>query len=274
MDRSEMLKTNFIWTPEWTAEDDADARLVYFRRAFEVAEENLPEQNVIRISADSRYKLYVNGTFMQEGPQKAMDLKSWFVDTVDIAPFLTEGENVIAVEVMRFPAANFSASRPRTNDSLLRTPVANLYVEDTNGSRDPRAPRDPSLVTVGGKSGWRCSVNREVTIVGENTRPAPIHVQEHVAATEKYAGWKTAGYDDSSWDTAKPYLFFDISLSDAPANLVPRTIPVQRHMEKTFEEALCLRDPAAAESHIDEKMKAMALAAGYSEAEACAVQGG
>ena len=271
MDRSEMLKTNFIWTPEWTAEDDADARLVYFRRAFEVAEENLPEQNVIRISADSRYKLYVNGTFMQEGPQKAMDLKSWFVDTVDIAPFLTEGENVIAVEVMRFPAANFSASRPRTNDSLLRTPVANLYVEDTNGSRDPRAPRDPSLVTVGGKSGWRCSVNREVTIVGENTRPAPIHVQEHVAATEKYAGWKTAGYDDSSWDTAKPYLFFDISLSDAPANLVPRTIPVQRHMEKTFEEALCLRDPAAAESHIDEKMKAMALAAGYSEAEACAV---
>lgn len=268
MDRAELMKTNYIWTPDWTGEDDADARIIYFRKAFDIEEGKVPEKNVIRISADSRYKLYVNGTFVQEGPQKALDLKSWYVDPADIAPFLLEGENVIAVEVLRYPAPDYSMSRPRTNDSLLRTPLANLYVEDTNGSPDPRVPRDPSLVTVGGKSGWKCSVNREITIVGENARPAPIHVQEHVTATEKYAGWKTSGYDDRAWTDAKPYLFFDLSMADAPGNLAPRTIPAQRHVEKTFDEALCLRDPATAESHIDEKKKAMALAAGFSETEA------
>lgn len=242
----DMLKTNFIWTPDWSAEDDADVRIVYFRKAFEIEKGKVPGENRIRISADSRYKLYVNGTFVQEGPQKAMDTKSWFVDPADIGPYLREGENVIAVEVMRFPAPNYSSSRPRSNDSLLRTPVAMLYVEDTNGNPDPRVPRDPSLVTVGGKTGWKCRVNREITIVGENARPAPIHVQEHVKATEAFSGWKKAGYADSSWADAKPYMFFDLSLGDAPANLVPRTIPAQRHKEKTFEEALCLRDPAAA----------------------------
>lgn len=264
----DMLKTNWIWTPDWTTEDDSDVRIIYFRKNFEIAEENLTKSDTIRISADSRYKLYVNGTFVQEGPQKALDIKSWFVDSADIAPFLHAGKNAIAVEVLRFPAPNFSSSHPKSNDSLLRTPVANLYVEDTNGSPDPRVPRDSSLVTVGGKSGWKCSVCREIAVVGENARPAPIHVQEHVKATGKYAGWKLPAYDDSEWTDAKPYLFFDISLSDAPANLVPRMIPAQRHTEKYFEEALCLRDPAAAESHIDEKIKAMAVSAGYSDAEA------
>ena len=51
--------TSWIWTPDWTAEDRLETRIVYFRKAIEL--DSVPESLPVRISADSRYKLYVNG---------------------------------------------------------------------------------------------------------------------------------------------------------------------------------------------------------------------
>ena len=96
-----MLQTNWIWLPEWTLEDAAEPHIVSFRKQFEL--QNLPQTHTIRISADSRYKLYINGNFVQEGPQKALSLKEWFVDRLDIAAYLREGTNTAAVEVLRYP---------------------------------------------------------------------------------------------------------------------------------------------------------------------------
>lgn len=264
----DMMRTNWVWVPVWTPEDDAEPRIVYFRKEFTIDAGNVPKENVIRITADSRYKLYINGQFVQEGPQKALSLKEWYVDSADIAPFLKEGQNCAAVEVLRYPAANFSSSTPNSNDSLLRTNIPNLYIEDTNGPLDPRQPKDPSLVTLAGKSGWKCSINQEIAVVGEEGNPAPIHAQEDVEATPYYAGWKVAGYNDASWEDAKSYMFFDIPQSDAPGCLVDRKIPAQRHTEKRFAEAVCLRDPAGVKYSINQMKMGMALQAGYSEEEA------
>ena len=220
MDMS-MLMNNWIWLPDWAPEDDSDARIVYFRKEITVGEK--PESKRIKISADSRYKLYVNGVFVQEGPQKALDLKDWFVDEAELAPYLKEGANAVAVEVLRYPASNFSNSNAKTNDSLLRTEIPNLYVEDLTGD-------DP----IAGKTGWKCRINREIRVFGEDERPAPIHAQEDVHATASYAGWKEPGYDDSGWSSAQPRMFFDISMADAPGCLVPRTIPPMRHEKRSF----------------------------------------
>ncbi|MBR1758154.1 MAG: hypothetical protein IJ744_05420 [Lachnospiraceae bacterium] len=232
--------TNWIWTPDWTVEDDADVRIVCFRKEFTVEPDKMPERKTIRISADSRYKLYMNGAFVQEGPQKALSLKEWYVDTAELAPYLQQGVNVAAVEVLRYPASNFSNSDAKTNDSLLRTEIPNLYIEDLT--------EDAGQLS--GKTGWKCKINREIRVYGEDERPAPIHVQEDVHATDAFAGWKKAGYDDSDWSDATPRMFFDISMSDAPGCLIPRTIPAQHHEEKQFLEAVCLRDPAMQEMEI------------------------
>lgn len=58
-----------------------------------------------------------------------------------------------------------------------------------------------------GKNGWKCTINREIAIVGEAGRPAPIHAQENVYATEFFAGWKLPG--------AAPKLIFNIAMADA-----------------------------------------------------------
>ncbi|MBR4393803.1 MAG: hypothetical protein IKT07_07210, partial [Oscillospiraceae bacterium] len=220
MDASIFL-TNWIWTSDWTPEDRLDARIVYFRKSF--SPEELPSSRQIRITADSRYKLYVNGRFVQKGPQKPLDLKEWFVDTAELTPYLQPGKNVIAVEVLRYPAPNHSSAAPNSNDSLLRTEIPHLYVEDAVPGTQP---------ALEGRRGWKCRVAREVRIVSEDAQPAPIHVQEDVAASAELAGWKTAAYDDSSWTDAVPKLYFDIPLADAPGNLVPRTIPPMAYEEK------------------------------------------
>lgn len=115
------LRTNWIWLPNWIPEDDSDACIVYFRKEMMV-DDALPAKKEIKITADSRYKLYINGKFVQEGPQKPLDQKEWFVDTANAAPYLVPGANVVAVEVLRFAASQ--------NDSLYRTNTPCLYIED------------------------------------------------------------------------------------------------------------------------------------------------
>lgn len=215
MDMS-MLMTNWIWLPEWTPEDNSDARIVYFRKEITITKK--PESKRIKISADSRYKLYVNGRFVQDGPQKALDLKDWYVDEAELAPFLQTGANAIAVEVLRYPAFG------NVNDSLLRSEMPHLYVDDANA---------PELC-LAAKTGWKCLINREVRILSEETRPAPIHAQEGVNASEKFAFWKLPRYDDSAWHDAKPKMIFDIAMAEAPYHQVPRTIPLMRQEEKCF----------------------------------------
>ena len=259
---AELMKTNWIWTPEWKAEDDRNPEIVYFRKVFMIRDGKLPESKKIRITADSRYKLYINGSFVQEGPQKATNLKEWYVDEAELAPYFTEGENVAAVEVLRYPAPNFSNSNPKTNDSLYRTEIPNLYVEDWNAAEED--------VILAGKSGWKCSINHEVRIVGEDAHPAPIHIQEIVEAKNTYDGWKETGYDDSDWKMAVSKMFFDIPASDAPGCLVPRTIPNMRYEDRKFEQAVCLRDPEGIRITVNEMIKRKALGAGMSEEEATA----
>lgn len=233
MDMSRFM-TNWIWTPDWSAADEQETHIVYFRKSFTL--EAVPTSKQIRITADSRYKLYVNGRFVQKGPQKAMDLREWFVDTAELAPFLQIGQNVIAAEVLRYPSSKVSSGSPNSNDSLLRTEIPHLYVEDAvHGEK----------TVLEGKSGWKCRVNREIRVISEDARPAPIHAQEDVIATDAFFGWKTGGYDDSAWDNAVAILYFDIPMADAPGNLVPRTIPPMVYEDKRFAAVSTVREGGA-----------------------------
>lgn len=87
------LRTNWIWLPNWIPEDDSDARIVYFRKEMMV-DDALPAKKEIKITADSRYKLYINEKFVQEGLQKPLDQKEWFVDTANAAPYLVPGQTL------------------------------------------------------------------------------------------------------------------------------------------------------------------------------------
>jgi hypothetical protein len=60
----------------------------YFRKTIDVA--TVPEKLIIHVSADNRYRLYINGKLVSWGPA-AGDLYHWNYETIDVSKFLKEG---------------------------------------------------------------------------------------------------------------------------------------------------------------------------------------
>ena len=81
----------------------------HFRRVFELRAK--PSSFVIHVSADNRYRLFVNGEQVSSGPQRS-DLMHWRYETVDLSPQLRAGRNVLAALVWNWgpekPVAQFS----------------------------------------------------------------------------------------------------------------------------------------------------------------------
>src|SRR5690606_16681105 len=91
--------TQSIWDAEWIAYPKAGGKeygVFLFRKAFEW--NGTSRKFIINLSADNRYRLFVNGKQMLEGPARS-DPNHWVFETVDIAPLLNAGRNLLAVQV-------------------------------------------------------------------------------------------------------------------------------------------------------------------------------
>lgn len=102
------LQGNWIWVPNWTDSSSANTagKIVHFTRNVDLS--SRPTKSVLHFSADTRYKLYVNGKHIAVGPTRSSPL-IWYYDTLDIAPYLKEGHNEIRFVVVRYFAALRSA---------------------------------------------------------------------------------------------------------------------------------------------------------------------
>ncbi|MCM1123084.1 MAG: hypothetical protein NC416_10910 [Eubacterium sp.] len=210
--------SNWIWIPDWEKEDQTKAHLVYFRKKFTVNE--VPDEMKVRVSAESRYKLYVNGQLAELGPCKG-DRMIWYYDEIDISPYLTEGENVLAAEVLRYPVNGWG------NHSIIRTFTPGFYLKEIGGTHGIEADET-----------WRCSVVQDFQIVSEFPWHAQLQILEKRIADAGMTGWKQKPYQDDSWDYAKSYADEQINLLTSPGNLNPRPIPsmlkVQRHFNGVY----------------------------------------
>ncbi|MEP7277002.1 MAG: alpha-L-rhamnosidase N-terminal domain-containing protein [Bacteroidota bacterium] len=68
----------------------------HFKKIFTLTAK--PARFIIHISADQRYRLFVNGRSLATGPSRS-DVQHWRYQTVDIADALLQGNNTIAVTV-------------------------------------------------------------------------------------------------------------------------------------------------------------------------------
>lgn len=73
------------------------AGLFQFKKNFTV--NSVPEKAEVKLSADTKYRLYINNKFVQVGPAKRSEFHS-FYDTIDLLPYIKEGENEISVYVV------------------------------------------------------------------------------------------------------------------------------------------------------------------------------
>jgi alpha-L-rhamnosidase len=173
------------WKAFWITvpgEPKTDYGVYLFRKTIDLSKK--PDSFIINVSADNRYKLYVNEKLASLGPARG-DLDHWNFATLDIAPFLHEGENIIAAQVW-----NEGEWRPEGQISL-RTGFI-LQGNDRAGQM---------VIT---DSSWKC--------VRHNAyHPLPFKTETYYVAgpgerldmNDHLATWEKADFSDVSWKNAQ-----------------------------------------------------------------------
>lgn len=133
------------------------------------------------LTADSRYKLWVNGTFVQRGPARSYPWAQK-VDEADVTNLFTVGENQLAVQVYQPGYSHFSGVHRAAAGLLAWLECDGQVVMVTNGR-------------------WR--VQRDLSFADDVPR-----VSIYGSGVEKRDGrqveeWQTAVYDDSDWSAAR-----------------------------------------------------------------------
>ena len=185
-----------------------------FRKQFELARRH--EHFVVHVTADSRYRLYVNGQSVSFGPQRG-DPLVWRYESIDLAPWLREGTNLLAAQVWSGGEdAAFAIMSLRTG-FLLQGDTAAERAVDTNES-------------------WK-------VFQDEAYRPIPpdrarlktfivIGAGDRVDGRLHPWGWETVEFNDQAWPSVR-LLGHGIPQgwgTDVGWWLTPRSIPL---MEET-----------------------------------------
>ena len=179
------------WEATWIVHPEAPADsfgVFHFRRDFQLAA--APERFLVHVSADNRYRLYVNGTEVSSGPARG-DLMHWNYETVDLAPHLRPGANTLAAVVW-----NWGRYRPVAQISYRTAFV--LQGED-----------DAAVVSSGPE--WRVHWNRgysPLPVTGDDVRGYFAAAHGEIVDARAYPwGWEDVQGTVADWQPAMPFAF-------------------------------------------------------------------
>ena len=203
------------WPASWITCPGVPQRaygVYHFRKTFLL--EARPSRFIVHVSADNRYRLFVNGKAVCSGPARG-DLYNWYFETVDIASYLQPGKNLIAALVWNM------------GEHAAVAQVSNQTAFVLQGDTDPEniVNTNSSWKVLHNQSYQPCSLDnssrmRTYMVIGPG---------DSVTAAQYPWGWEQPGYSDTaSWLPAKRFAQPQPSGfgSDNPWTLTPRTIPL------------------------------------------------
>jgi hypothetical protein len=193
------------WQGQWiwlAMEPDSDINLrVLARKTFHVDNVDSAE---LTISADTQYRLFINGRWVNDGPTRAYPWK-YSYDRFDVGKYLKPGKNVLAVWIQHAGEGTFY--QPATRSGLL------VQLEIAAGKNRQTVVSDES---------WKMAID-------------PAHVrwtpriscqmppEEQYDARAEIAGWTGVEFDDARWPEAAVVS----SVADGPwKSLTERDIPL------------------------------------------------
>ena len=111
------LQVARVWHPAFVdapifSPPESGGRLVSFSNTISLV--GPPKSALFHITADTRYKLFINGVRVAVGPTRGCD-KLWYFDTINVLPYLRDGTNRLEAVVWRvFPTVTASLPFERT----------------------------------------------------------------------------------------------------------------------------------------------------------------
>ena len=203
------------WKAQWITHPTAstmDYGVFLFRRTFSM--ETIPERFIVHVSADNRYRLFVNGEQVCFGPARG-DLLNWRYETVDIAGHLRQGKNAVAAEVVNFGEYRHAAQHTFQTAFILQN-------------------EEPSGVSINtGDKKWKVSKNDAYTCIPFTTDS--LHGYYCAGPGDRIDGslypwhWQDADFEDNTWSVPRlATVEFAVGrgfLYGSTWFLVPRNIP-------------------------------------------------
>lgn len=174
-------KAQWIGVPEC---DLSDFGVYHFRKTINL--EQVPAKFIVHVSADNRYKLFVNDSLVALGPCRG-DVSNWNYETIDLAPFLKEGRNILAsvvwfLEPKDAPVAQVSFGKSG-------------FLMQGNSKAEAVVNTDKSWKCIRNTAYGKCTTGR---VRGYYAAGATELIQ-----TGQYPhGWAKADFDDSQWKQA------------------------------------------------------------------------
>lgn len=208
------------WKSQWITHPTASTLeygVFLFRNEFDL--ERLPDSMVVHLSADNRYKFYVNGVLVATGPAKG-SFKFWRYESLDLRPYLKSGKNVLGVEVF-----NLGEHRPVAIFSRL---TAFIFQAERFAER---------LNTPGNWKVFKNEAYRPIPVSGDDVGGYYVAGPTDSIRAALYPwGWKESDFQAEAWLDAR-------SLGKGVGRgymhgvrwmLVPRNIPLMESREIRF----------------------------------------
>ena len=230
----------FVWSSERGGPGLCVRR---FRRTFNLDEK--PENFVVSVSADSRYRLFVNGQRAGRGPLKG-ELDCYYYETYDIGKLLKKGRNVVAAEVVWFGL--------NSPNSEIHSGYAGFLLQ---------GPKGAGIDTL---TGWKVQVDHAVkpNVTHYSNAMTFLDHLELVDGTKYPIGWQNPDFDDSSWEDAIFVTPADVDPTWGELHpiwhLTPRDMPMLVEEPRRF--VRTIRDMKETEHLFGDKPKGWRLKAG------------
>ncbi|MBE6746611.1 MAG: glycoside hydrolase [Ruminococcaceae bacterium] len=195
------------WTAKWIwDEDNLTEKNVWMCFIKRVSLDKIPEELIAHISADSKYWLYINGetVVFEGGVKRGPDKNSGYYDSLDISPYLKEGENSICALVWFWDN--------ETSYSYHSSGQGGFLFEATGES-----------ISIVSDESWK--VKRNSSYVNSSLYPPNYRLPEYSIyfdAREETGNWTDEAYDASGWENATEYA---AGGEGAYGKLYPRGIP-------------------------------------------------
>ena len=201
------------WNAKWILPHEIspyEYGVYHFRKTFTLNEK--PSEFIIHISADNRYKLFVNGIKVCFGPARG-DIDHWRYESIDIAPWLNKGRNVIASTVWNFAQYKPVAQMSLQTGFILQGNSIKEEIVNTNAS-------------------WK--VIKDEAYTANKVDMAKLQNYIVVGPGDAVDGnkypwdWESIDYNDSLWENSSEYYNgapFGVG-TDLFWQLVPRSIPL------------------------------------------------
>ena len=173
------------WTAKWVSfpcNSNAEFGVYIFRKEIEI--KTKPDKFIVHVSADNRYKLYINGVYVCNGPARSYLFK-WNFESIDIASYLHPGKNIISSVVW-----NFAGYRP-----LAQITGQTGFIIQGNSKDENSVNTDTSWL-----------VFKDTAYI-----PLPVNINQYYAAGagEEFNcefhpwNWMDKDFDSSGWKHAR-----------------------------------------------------------------------